>query len=104
MNRDFIKNRIIYFHNTKNISARALSLELGMSSEYINQVENGKISPSTDFLMSFCEYFGITMGEFFQEELKYPKEFKVLINEASKLTKEELEQILTLMKTLNRNK
>ena len=51
MEKDFIRNRVYQLRTSHNISARNLSLELGMSSEYINQLEGGKLNPSIDFLI-----------------------------------------------------
>lgn len=104
MINEFVKDRIIEIHGTKNISARALSLELGRSSEYVNQVENGRINPPLDFLWDFCDYFGITLSEFFDKNYTYPIETQELLSEIKKLSREELSQILEIVKTINKNK
>jgi len=101
MDKEFIKNRISSIRNKKNISARSLSLDLGMSSEYINQVENGRLMPSLDFIINFCDYFKITIGEFFDEKIIYPEQYKFIINELNKLTYNELTQIENFIKLLN---
>ena len=44
MDKEFIRNRVYKIRTNQNISARNLSLELGMSSEYINQLEGGKLT------------------------------------------------------------
>ena len=67
MDKNFIKERYAKIRLAHNISARKLSLELGQSTEYINQIENGKNMPSVEGLMNFCNYFNISMGEFFEE-------------------------------------
>lgn len=100
-NKEFIKNRISKIRSSKNVSARSLSLELGMSSEYINQIENGRLNPSLDFILNFCEYFKLTIGEFFDEDNSFPIEYKSLINQLNKLTKEELAHITDLVNLLN---
>lgn len=99
--KDFIKNRISQIRTSKNISARSLSLDLGMSSEYINQIENGRLNPSLDFLLNFCQYFKISIGEFFDENNSFPIEYQSLIKELNKLTKDELEHIAELVNILN---
>ena len=101
MDKEFIKNRISTIRNQNNISARSLSLELGMSSEYINQVENGRLTPSLELIINFCDYFEITIGEFFNEEISYPQQYKSIIEELNKLTYNELTQIENLIKLLN---
>ena len=102
--KEFIKSRIAQIRGSKNISARSLSLELGMSSEYINQVENGRLNPSLDFLLNFCYYFKISIGEFFDENNAFPIEYQSLIKELNKLNQTELNQILELVKLINSKK
>lgn len=99
--REFIKARIAKIRNSRNISARSLSLNLGMSSEYVNQVENGRLNPSLEFLLNFCDYFNITIGVFFDEDNSFPIEYKELINQLNKLTKQELNQIIEFVNLLN---
>ncbi len=104
MDKEFIKERVATIRNTKNISARSLSLNLGMSSEYINQVENGRLMPSLDFILNFCDYFNISVGEFFDDNTKYPTQYKDLILELNKMSQPELQQIMDLIKLINNNK
>lgn len=61
----FISDRIYQLRTDKNLSARELSLALGMSASYINKVENGKVMPSLNTLFIICMYFDITPEEFF---------------------------------------
>lgn len=93
MIRKFIQNRIANIRNANNISARKLSLELGQSSEYINQIENGKNIPSIEGLINFCEYFKISIGEFFEQEFEYPIQYKDIIKNLNKLDAIELEKV-----------
>lgn len=104
MDKEFIKERVSTIRNSKNISARSLSLNLGMSSEYVNQVENGRLMPSLDFIMNFCDYFNISVAEFFDETIKNPKKYQDLIQELNKMSQPELQQIIDLTKLINKNK
>jgi len=104
MEKSFIKERYSTIRNAHNISARRLSLELGQSSEYINQIENGKCLPSIEGLLNFCDYFKINIAEFFNEEFKFPIEYKDIIKELNKLDKIELCQVYDLLKLINKNK
>lgn len=101
MDKEFIKTRIMTIRNQHNISARSLSLELGMSSEYINQVENGRLTPSLDFVLNFCDYFQISIGEFFDEKNTHPTEYKEIIEELNSLNNVELKLITELIKLIN---
>ena len=102
MDKQFIQNRYAAIRMAHHISARKLSLELGQSSEYINQIENGKCMPSIENLLNFCDYFGITPSEFFDETLKYPVQYKNIIGELNHLSPDDCELILNLLKSMNR--
>lgn len=101
MDRKFVQNRYATIRLAHNVSARKLSLELGQSTEYINQIENGKNMPSLEGLFNFCDYFGLTLGEFFEQDYAYPVEYKKLIQELNKLDALELKQILDLVTLIN---
>ncbi len=104
MDKLFIKNRYSTIRNSHNISARKLSLELGQSSEYINQIENGKNLPSIEGLLNFCEYFHISVSEFFEENFKYPIEYKEIISNLNKLDSQELSIVSNLIELISSNK
>lgn len=104
MEKDYIKNRVYYIRMAHKISARSLSLELGMSTEYINQLESGRLVPSLDFLINFCEYFQMTLGEFFDEGTLYPLETKKIVEELNKMTPEEIDLVYNLLLTINNKK
>ena len=101
MEKTFIKSRYAEIRASFNISARKLSLELGQSTEYINQIENGKSMPSIEGLFNFCEYFNISLGEFFNEEVKFPIEYKKIINELNKLDAIEISKIYEMIKLIS---
>lgn len=79
----FINDRIAQLRNQKNVSARDMSLSIGQSKNYINIIENGKSLPSLHGLVLICEYFNITLKEFFDTDNKSPNDIKEL-NEAIK--------------------
>jgi transcriptional regulator with XRE-family HTH domain len=62
---NFVAKRIYELRIQKNISSRKLSLELGLSNSYITQIENGQKMPSLENLINICNYFNITLADFF---------------------------------------
>lgn len=104
MDKKFIQTRYAKIRNANKISARKLSFELGQSSEYINQIENGNNLPSMESFLNFCEYFKITPAEFFDENITYPIEYKEVVKELNKLNPDEYETVLNLIKVINRKK
>ena len=81
-----------------------MSLDLGQSSEYINQIENGRSMPSIEGLINICDYFDITMSEFFDESIVYPIQYKELLQELNKLDSIELEKVIDIVKLISANK
>ncbi len=104
MDKNFIKERYAKIRLAHRLSARKLSLELGQSTEYINQIETGKSMPSIEGLINFCDYFNLNLGEFFDEEMKFPVEYKKIINELDKMDILEINQIYELLKLINSKK
>ncbi len=100
MDRDFIKDRVSAIRYAHNMSARSLSLNLGMSSEYVNQLEMGRMSPSVDFLINFCDYFGLTMSEFFDENVVYPCETKRIVKYLNSLSHESVQKLMDFLESI----
>jgi len=73
---DFIIKRIQTLRDAKGISARDLSLSLGQNEGYINKIETKQGKPSIEGLTYICEYFKITLAEFFDEETVQPVKVK----------------------------
>lgn len=104
IDKSFIGKRIAVLRNAKKNSARGMSLDLGQSSEYINQIENGRSMPSIERLINICDYFGITMSEFFDENIVYPIQYRELLQELNKLDSLELEKVIDIVKLISANK
>lgn len=103
MDKKFIAERYARIRLAHNISARKLSLELGQSSEYINQIETGKSMPSVEGLINFCEYFNIGIGEFFDQTAEYPVQYKSIISELNKMDSMAISLVLDMLKLINSN-
>ncbi len=104
MDKTIIRERYSAIRQAHNISARKLSTELGQSTEYINQIENGKCMPSVEGLLNFCNYFGISAGEFFNDEWRFPVEYGEIVKELNKMDVMAIRQIYDLLKLINANK
>ena len=88
----------------KGVSARDMSLSLGQSESYINKIENKRTLPSLTGFFYICEYFDITPDEFFNENaILLPQKRKELTDEIKKLSPEQAEHLLWLIKDLNKN-
>lgn len=92
--------RITELRTEKGVSARDMSLSLGQSVSYINKIENGRTLPSMTGFLYICEYFGITPQDFFNTNSHSPQKGKTLLQELEKLSLEQSEHILQVVKDL----
>jgi len=90
IDKDFIRNRISAIRSAYRVSARQLSLDIGYSEDACNQIERGKANATIDFILAFCEYFRISISEFFESNAAIPTEFMPLISDLKNLSAEEL--------------
>ena len=65
MIEEFVRERITELRLRRNISERKLSEMLGHSYGYISQITSGFNMPSFSALEEICEFFNISMSEFF---------------------------------------
>ena len=96
----WIPERITELRIQKGVSSRDMSLSLGQSASYINKIENHRTLPSIAGLIYICEYFGITLQEFFDTESMSPEKSREILNEIKKLTPAQAEHILQVIRDL----
>ena len=98
---DFIK-RLVELRVSKGVSARDMSLSMGQSPGYINNIENGVNFPSMTAFFYICEYLGITPKEFFDTETPNPTKAHELLEATKGLSDEQLDNLISLAKNLRR--
>lgn len=96
---EFIK-RLTDLRMNKGVSARDMSLSIGQSAGYINNIENGVNLPSMTVFFYICEYFDITPMEFFDVSSKNPIKSKELVEAAKGLSNEQLEHLIAIAEGL----
>ena len=84
----------------KNVSARDMSLSLGQSPNYINNIENERSFPSMQVFFYICDYFGITPMEFFDMESSNPSKLKDLTEQMKSLNDSQLSLIENMIKNM----
>ena len=99
---EWFYTRLAELRIQKGVSARDMSLSLGQSESYINKIENKRTLPSFTGFIYICEYFGITPQEFFNEQSSSPQKVKELVQELEKLSPEQTEHILQVVKDITR--
>lgn len=100
-NKDFA-NRLAQLRQNKSISARDMSLSLGFSQGYINNIENGINFPSFPNFFYICEFLGVTPSEFFDLQSHDPTKLNELAQAAKGLSNEQLDSIITIIKSMKK--
>lgn len=96
---DFIE-RLVKLRMNKGVSARDMSLSLGLSQSYINNIECGKNLPSMTVFFYICEYLEITPLEFFDTESKNPTKAQELLDIVKGLSNEKIDNLIALAKNI----
>lgn len=60
--------RLAKLRQSKGISARQMSLDIGQNKNYINSIETGHNYPTMSNFFEICDYLEITPQSFFQTE------------------------------------
>ena len=101
-NIDNFYTRLAQLRMQRGVSARDMSLSLGQSESYINKIENRRTLPSLTGFLYICDYFGITPQEFFSEETDDPHRSRAFLQEFEKLSAEQAEHVMLLIRDLTR--
>jgi len=86
----------------KGFSARDMSLSLGQSPSYINNIENGVNFPSMTVFFYICEILNITPKEFFDTDTHNPTKANELLSAARYLTDEQLDSLILIANGLKK--
>ena len=78
LEREDFMRRSVQLRTNKGVFARDMSLSIGQSAGYINNIENGVNLPSMTVVFYICEYLGITPKEFFDTETTNPTKSREL--------------------------
>lgn len=97
---DFISDRIAKLRTQKNISARDMSLSLGQSQSYINNIENKKAMPSMQMFLYICEFLGVEPKDFFDENVTSPNKLADAVAALKSLSPKQLELLTALAKEM----
>ena len=100
MYEEFFAKRLAQLRTEMGVSARDMSLSIGLSESYINKIENGKSFPSMQIFFYICEYLKITPQEFFDSEVSNPSAMTEVIRDLEKLNKEQFENVTGIIKGL----
>ncbi len=89
LEKQFVQ-RLAELRIQKGVSARDMSLSIGQSAGYINNIENGKNLPSMMSFFYICEYLDVKPSDFFDFEIHNPSELSKLFESMKPLNHEQL--------------
>lgn len=93
-------DRLVKLRMNKGVSARDMSLSIGQSEGYINNIENGVNFPSMTVFFYICDYFKITPMEFFDIDSNNPVKNKELLEATKNLSSDKLEHLIAIAKSM----
>lgn len=92
--------RLTQLRMNKGVSARDMSLSLGQSPSYINNIELGMNYPSMQNFFYICEYLGVTPQEFFDAGSTNPTKANELLRIAKTLPNDQLDHLIAIAKAM----
>ena len=96
------RERLTNLRNAKDVSAREMSLDIGLNESYIHNIESGKALPSMTNFFYICDYLNISPKDFFDTDSAAPEQLNSLITDLKKLDAKQLETISELIKNFVR--
>ena len=94
--------RLAKLRISRNVSARDMSLSIGQSAGYINNIENGINFPSMTMFFYICDYLEISPKDFFDSDTDNPIKLIELSAAAKVLTDEQLDHLIAIAKGLHK--
>ena len=98
----FIGERFTQLRSENNMSARDLSLSIGQSAAYINNIENKNSLPSLKGIFYVCEHFKISLKDFFDVSVESPGAYTELAAELKGLDEEALRGLLAVVRNMKK--
>lgn len=98
MDKYEIIDRISYLRTRANLSARALSMNIGLNEGYINRLETKKdFLPSLDVLLKIIEVCQSSTEEFFYYNISAYQQDMEIIKRLKKVNSKRKDAIITLL-------
>lgn len=92
--------RLSQLRLAKGVSARDMSLSIGQSAGYINNIENKNNLPSMSAFFYICEYLEISPQDFFDFDSRNPEKLNEIMGYLKQVDDEQLNHIIGIVKGL----
>lgn len=102
MERIAFAQRLAALRIQKGVSARDMSLSIGQSAGYINNIENGVNLPSMTVFFYICDCLDVTPQEFFDLGTKSPSKANELFDTCRSLDEKQIDNLIAIAKDLKR--
>jgi len=101
---DYFVKRLTKLRMDKDVSARNMSLSVGLAHGYISRIERKLFLPSMNVFFYICDYLGISPKDFFDDEVEYPENMKQLIENLKRLDEKKLSHVSAIVEGLVEDK
>ncbi|MBO4884155.1 MAG: helix-turn-helix transcriptional regulator [Clostridia bacterium] len=102
MDKRAFSQRLAALRIQKGISARDMSLSLGQSAGYINNIENGVNFPSMSMFFLICDFLNVSERDFFDADLPSPSKARELSEACRGLSDDQLQNLIALIRDLKK--
>ena len=100
MDENFIRKRMTELRMKKGVSEYQMSLDMGHSRNYIQNISNGRALPSMPEFLYMCESLEVTPSAFFDESTENPALMQKAIDELRTLPDRDVLTLLGLIQRL----
>lgn len=100
MDLDFVRKRITELRIKKGVSEYKMSMDLGHSRSYIQNIVSGRSAPSLQELLYMCEYLGVTPSAFFDRNEAEPILIQMALKGMRKLSDRDMLSIISIIDRL----
>lgn len=97
--RAFVE-RMSKLRQQKGITAREMSLYLGLNPSYISRIESMRMVPSLPIFFEICDCLGVSPREFFTDQNQYPLLIREITADLMKLPYDQLMRLSGLIADL----
>jgi len=95
---ELFRRRLTELRLKKSLSEYQMSLALGQSKGYIQQISSGRSLPSMQRFFDICDYLNVTPLEFFDTENRDPALSRELLSAIRGMSEEEIELLISVAK------
>jgi len=95
--------RLAELRALRNVSAREMSLSIGLSANHINKIENGKVLPSMTAFFDICYYLKVSPKDFFDLDNNDPDMVNEMVKDYKRLDSTDQANVAGIIKGLARD-